>query len=229
MVPLANVNRETNLCLGVDPFWSKLAMLVTQDIVLRTYFRNTIVLGSQNLPSSGSLVLAPTHRSRWDALMLPKAVGRRVTGRDCRFMVTRSEMTGLQGWFLNRLGCFPVDQGKPSLQTLRYAVDLMIEGQQLVVFPEGKINRTNESITLHQGLIRLAQLACRKGVDIQVLPIGIGYSEAFPKPFGKAAICFEKPLVITQLKKFSAKEFNLELSSRMHAAEQAALHAVGRK
>ena len=131
------LQREKKICLGVDPFWSQLAMVATQDIALNNFFRRRIVIGGENLPSSGSVVLAPTHRSRWDALMLTMAAGRRITGRDCRYMVTRSDMKGLQGWFLNRLGCFPIDQGRPSLTTLRYAVDLLISSQESVVFPEG--------------------------------------------------------------------------------------------
>ena len=67
-------------------------MVATQDIVLRNYFRERIVLGAQNLPLQGPVLLAPTHRARWDGLMLTMAAGRRVTGRDCRFMVTRTEM-----------------------------------------------------------------------------------------------------------------------------------------
>ena len=117
-------------------------MIATQDVALNNFFRRKMVIGKENLPLNGPVVLAPTHRSRWDALMLTMAAGRRVTKRDCRYMVTRSEMTGLQGWFLNRLGCFPIDQGKPSLTSLRFAVDLLISRQQLVVFPEGRINRT---------------------------------------------------------------------------------------
>ena len=127
-------------------------MVTTQDLVLQNYFRKLIVLGKENLPKEGAVLLAPTHRSRWDALMLPMAAGRRITGRDCRFMVTRTEMKGIQGWFISRLGCFPVDQSHPSLTTLRYAIDLIVEGEQLVVFPEGKISRKNEPIILKQGL-----------------------------------------------------------------------------
>ena len=50
-------------------------------------------------------------------------------------------MRGLQGWFLQRLGCFPVDQGRPSMTTLRLAIDLLADGQQVVMFPEGRIQR----------------------------------------------------------------------------------------
>lgn len=203
-------------------------MLVTQDIVLSNYFREKIVLGQENLPMSGAVVLAPTHRARWDALMLTMAAGRRVTGRDCRFMVTLTEMSGLQGWFLNRLGCFPVDQSKPSMKALRYSIDLMVEGHQLVLFPEGKINRSGSPIPLQQGLSRLAQLASKKGVDVQVVPVGLGYSEVLPRIFGRAAICFSQPIHISYLGREAAECFNSQLSERMHSAEQAALRAVGR-
>ncbi len=203
-------------------------MIATQDIALRNFFKKRIVIGQENLPLIGPVVLAPTHRSRWDALMLTMAAGRRVTKRDCRFMVTLSEMQGLQGWFLNRLGCFPIDKKKPSLTSLRFSIDLLIDGKQLVLFPEGKINQKRKPIKLQEGLIRLSQLACRKGIDVQVIPIGLGYSEIVPKPFGSAAICFGEPIRITQLGKRAAENFNTELSLKMHIAEEAALLAVGR-
>ena len=204
-------------------------MVATQDIALKNFFRRRIVIGRENLPSNGSVVLAPTHRSRWDALMLTMAAGRRITNRDCRYMVTRSEMKGLQGWFLNRLGCFPIDQGRPSLTTLRYAVDLLISRQQLVVFPEGKINRFSEPVKLKKGLIRLAQLASNKGLDIKIVPVGLAYSEVIPKFYGSASICFSNPIVISKGFKQSSNDFNMALSKSMCTAEESALLAVGRR
>ena len=221
-------NRENKICLGVDPLLSPLAMLVTQDLVLSNYFNERILLGKENLPKAGAVLLAPTHRARWDALMLTMAAGRRETGRDCRFMVTVSEMKGIQGWFLNRLGCFPINQAKPSLTALRYAIDLMIKGEQLVVFPEGHINRTKKPIELQEGLVRLAIMAKRKGVHIKIIPVGLAYTDEVPKPFTKAAICFGKQIPLTGTTRKETSEFNFELSRRMHAAEQAALKAVGR-
>jgi len=173
-------------------------MFATQDFALNNFFRRRIVIGGENLPLNGSVVLAPTHRSRWDALMLTMAAGRRITNRDCRYMVTRAEMRGLQGWFLNRLGCFPIDLGRPSLTTLRYAVDLLVSSQQLVVFPEGKINRFGEPVKLRKGLIRLAQLASNKGLEIKIVPVGLAYSEVIPKFCGSASICFSKPIIISK-------------------------------
>ncbi|MBW3042247.1 lysophospholipid acyltransferase family protein [Prochlorococcus marinus] len=222
------LQREKKICLGVDPFWSRLAMVATQDIALNNFFKRRIVIGAENLPLSGSVVLAPTHRSRWDALMLTMAAGRRVTHRDCRYMVTRSEMKGLQGWFLNRLGCFPIDQGRPSLPTLRYAVDLLVSRQQLVVFPEGRINRFSEPVRLKKGLIRLAQLASHKGFDIKIVPVGLAYSEVMPRFLGSASICFSKPIIISKDFNQSTSDFNIDLSRSMSSAERLALLAVGR-
>ena len=116
-------------------------MFVTQDIILKLFFKKKIILRNGfSIPIDSSIILAPTHRSRWDGLILTMAMGRRVTKKDCRFMVTKSEMRGIQGWFLKRLGCFSVNQLSPSLSALRYAINLIELGEQLVVFPEGKIN-----------------------------------------------------------------------------------------
>jgi len=204
-------------------------MIATQDIALNNFFRRKIVISAENLPLNGPVILAPTHRSRWDALMLTMAAGRRVTKRDCRYMVTRSEMTGLQGWFLNRLGCFPIDQGKPSLTSLRFAVDLLISRQQLVVFPEGRINRTGEPVKLKKGLIRLAQLASNKGLEIKIVPVGLAYSEVIPKFRGSASICFSKPIIISKDCNQSTNDFNINLFKSMRSAEQSALLAIGRR
>ncbi|WP_320664689.1 lysophospholipid acyltransferase family protein [Prochlorococcus sp. MIT 1223] len=223
------VDREKKACLGIDPLLSRIAMGVTQDFALRYFFSKRIILGQENLPLKGSVVLAPTHRSRWDALMLTMAAGRRVTNRDCRFMVTQSEMKGLQGWFLNRLGCFSIDQYCPSLLSLRYSVDLLVQGEQLVVFPEGRIRRSSNPKRLKEGLFRIAQLAHKQGVEINVLPIGISYSEIIPNPLGLAAICFANPLKISDFEKIGAKNFNVILSEKMHLAEEMSLKAVGRK
>ena len=224
----ALTSRETVLCNGVSPWLAPLAVMVTEDVALPAFFSGVKVLGREHLPAQGPVLLAPTHRARWDALLLPHAAGRRVTGRDCRFMVTIDEMAGLQGWFLHRLGCFPVDQGRPTMASLRLAIDLLAKGQQVVVFPEGRIERDDGDIRLHQGLARLAQLAEGQGVAVTVVPIGIGYSQPIPRPGAQAALCFGPPLRPAGSGREMAKAFTIELSEAMRSAEQAARAAVGR-
>ena len=221
-------SRESSLCNGISPWLSPLAMLVTIDLALKGYFAELKVLDGQNLPADGAVLLAPTHRARWDALMLPWAAGRRISGRDCRFMVTADEMKGLQGWFLHRLGCFPVDQGRPTLASLRFSVEMLAAGQQLVVFPEGRIRREDGPIRLHQGLARLALLAASQGVDVPVVPVGIAYGHADPRYGDAAALCFGPPLRAAGQGRQAALAFGAQVAAAMESAEQAARAAVGR-
>ena len=213
---------------GINPFLGFLAMLLTQDIVLKVFFRKIKIQNGLSLPKNSSIILAPTHRSRWDGLVLTKAIGRRVTSKDCRFMVTKSEMKGIQGWFLKRLGCFSINQISPSLSVLRYAVRLIVNKNQLVVFPEGKINKNSKKIILKEGLYRLALLAAKKTNSIFIIPIGIAYSQVSPKIRGEVSLCFGEPLIVNKNPNQSINDFNKILNKRMSQAEKIALKKVGR-
>ena len=204
-------------------------MFVTQDVVLKLFFRKKKILkNSFSIPINSSIILAPTHRSRWDGLILTMAMGRRVTKKDCRFMVTKSEMRGIQGWFLKRLGCFSINQLSPSLSTLRYAIDLIEKGEQLVVFPEGKINKYGRKLVLKEGLYRLARLATKKAAPITILPIGIAYSKVSPKFRSEFCLSFGPPIAMTDYLNLTIEEFNKFLNEKMISAEKIALKNVGR-
>ena len=213
----------------INPILGFLAMFLTQDIVLRIFFSKKKILNSNfSIPSNSSIILAPTHRSRWDGLILTMAMGRRVTNKDSRFMVTRSEMRGIQGWFLKRLGCFSINQYSPSVSALRYAVNLIKLREQLVVFPEGKINKYGKKLVLKQGLYRLARLAIKKTKSIIIIPIGIAYSEVSPRFRGEFCLTFGQPISMDDYLNLTIKEFNEFLNEKMINAEKIALKNVGR-
>ena len=218
-----------NIWHKINPLLGLIAMLVTQDIVLRFFFRKKKILKNGfSIPINSSIILAPTHRSRWDGLILTMAMGRRVTKKDCRFMVTKSEMKGIQGWFLKRLGCFSINQLSPSLSALRYAIDLIEKGEQLVVFPEGKINKYGKKLVLKEGLYRLARLATKKTTSVIIVPIGIAYSKVPPDFRGGFCLSFGQPIAINDYLNLPIKKFNTFLNEKMTQEEQKALKNVGR-
>ena len=220
---------SVHISFSINPILGFLAMFLTQDIVLRIFFSKKKILNSNfSIPSNSSIILAPTHRSRWDGLILTMAMGRRVTNKDSRFMVTRSEMRGIQGWFLKRLGCFSINQYSPSVSALRYAVNLIKLGEQLVVFPEGKINKYGKKLVLKQGLYRLARLATKKTKSIIIIPIGIAYSEVSPRFRGEVCLTFGQPISMDDYLNLTIKEFNEFLNEKMINAEKIALKNVGR-
>lgn len=207
----------------ISPWLAPVAMVLTQDLTLPLWFRGIRVEGVERLPRQGPLLLAPTHKSRWDALLLPHAAGRRATGRDCRFMVTIDEMAGVQGWFLQRLGCFAVNQRRPSLTSLRHAVELLEAGEQVVVFPEGRIRRHGEGpIRLQQGLARLAAMALSRGVSAPVVPVGLAYGHPWPRPCDRAAVCFGEPMRIEAEGRDAARAFTRHLALALAQQEQRA-------
>ena len=214
----------------INPVLGFLAMIVTQDIVLRIFFSKKKVIKNDGLviPTNSSIILAPTHRSRWDGLILTMAMGRRITKKDCRFMVTKSEMRGIQGWFLKRLGCFSINQLAPSLSALRYAIELIEKGEQLVVFPEGKINKNGKKLALKEGLYRLARLATKKTTLITIIPIGIAYSRVSPRFRDQFCLSFGQPISMDDNFNLTIKEFNEFLNEKMIKAEELALKNVGR-
>ena len=213
----------------INPLLGSLAMFFTQDIALRFFFsKKKIIKNVFSIPKNASIILAPTHRSRWDGLVLTMAMGRRITRKDCRFMVTKSEMRGIQGWFLKRLGCFSINQFSPSLSALRYAVDLIEKGEQLVIFPEGRINKFGKKLILKEGLYRLARLATKKTESIIIIPIGIAYSKISPDFRSEFCLSFGKPIAMNDYLNLTIMEFNKFLNDEMTQQEEIALKNVGR-
>ena len=143
-------------------------------------------------------------------------------------MVTKSEMRGIQGWFLKRLGCFSINQSSPSLSALRYAIELIEKGEQLVVFPEGKINKYGKKLILKEGLYRLARLATKKKESIIIIPIGIAYSKVSPNFRSKFCLSFGQPIAINDYLNFTINDFNRYLNEKMIKEEETALKNVGR-
>lgn len=165
----------------ISPWFTPLAYLLGCHVVMPFFFGQITITGQENIPKTGPVILAPTHRARWDALLVAYAAGRCVTGRDMRFMVMVEECQGLQGWLVRRMGGFPVDTQRPSIATLRHAIELLHHEEMLVIFPEGGI-RKGKLHPLKPGIARLALTAesSQSGLGVKVVPISINYSQPYP-------------------------------------------------
>jgi len=165
-----------------SPVLTPLAYFLGQQIVIPAYFGPLTLTGQDHIPTTGPVILAPTHRARWDSILLPLAAGRPVTGRDLRFMVTADEVRGLQGWFIRRLGGFPVNVKRPTISSLRHGIDLLLGKAMLVIYPEGNIFRDDQVRRLKPGLARIALQAeaTQPGLNVTVVPIDLYYGEAYP-------------------------------------------------
>ena len=208
----------------VSPWLSPLSYFLGLNF-LPLFFRRIQVTGQENIPATGPVILAPTHRSRWDSLLLPYATGRCVTGRDLRFMVTKTECRGLQGWFIRRLGGFPVDTQHPSITSLRHAVELVEDGEMLVIFPEGGI-RKGKLHPLKPGTGRLALTAesSHPGLGIKIVPIGINYSQPDPNWGTDVSIHIGSAIAVADYTNGCVKRDAKRLTSDLAHALQELIH-----
>ena len=194
-------------------------------IVLPLYFGPIRITGQHNLPTTGPVILAPTHRSRWDAIMICLAAGRHVTGHDIHFMVSANEVRGFQGWFVRRLGGFPIDTRRPGIASLRYGVDLLAQGRTLTIFPEGDIFRDGSLHPLKPGLARLAAYTLRNQPeqevpDIPIVPISLEYGARGPR-FGSAiAIAIGTPISTRNCQHPSPKTTSNRILARLRQGFQ---------
>jgi 1-acyl-sn-glycerol-3-phosphate acyltransferase len=207
-LPLLAAPKVTAISSQVSPWFSHLAYPLGRYLVLPSYFGQIEVTGREHLPTSGPIILAPTHRSRWDAFMVPYAAGRDIIGRELRFMVSADEMKGLQGWIVQQFGGFPVNTRHPSISCLRHGVDLLCNGEALVIFPEGGIYRDNHPHQLKPGLARLALQAetSHPGLGIKVVPIKIDYSDPYPHWGSQVKIRISQPLLVSDYLQIPTKQ-----------------------
>lgn len=116
-------------------------------------------------------ILAPTHLSRWDPLLVAL-----LSPDPLRFVATHSEFIGLQGWIMSRLGTIPLDRERAKASSFHKMENSLCQGETLVIFPEGGIRREN-LVTLKPGLGRLVMRMQRKYHScIPVFPVTITYT-----------------------------------------------------
>ncbi len=192
----------------LSPWLTPLAYKVGEGVLLPNFFKSIRITGQENIPTSGPVVFAPTHRSRWDPLLVG-LVGHQTTGRYLRFMVTADECGGVQGWAIKRLGGFPVDVRRPAIATLRHGMQLLQNQETLVIFPEGNIFREKRIQRLKPGLARLALQAEQStpNLGVQVLPIYLDYDSPYPSLGSSVEVRIGQPLAVQHyLSSGSAKQ-----------------------
>ena len=190
--------------------------------LLHWYFGKITITGQTYLPDTGPVILAPTHRSRWDGIVLSFAAARRVTGRDLRFMVSASEVKGLQGWLIRHVGGFPIDTKRPELSSLFYSVALLQAGEMLVIFPEGAIFHDQQLHPLKRGVGRIALEVYKQDpyTTMQVIPVTIQYSDPFPRRGTDVDIAFGPGIAANEFDATKVKSSSKQLTQRLQVSLQ---------
>src|SRR3954454_9294100 len=136
--------------------------------VAKAFCRISIV-GAENIPKDRPYVLAPVHRSNVDFALASLSTPRRM-----RYMAKDSLWKSrLLGWFIGKMGAFPVHRGSADREALHTCIDMIERGEPLVMFPEGTRCSGPVVQPLFDGPVYVAGKT-----QVPIIPVGIGGSEA---------------------------------------------------
>ena len=213
---------EPQIKSRISPWVSRFLYYLGSYFVIPTFFGKIQITGQENIPQNNPVIVAPTHRSRWDAFIVPYAVGRLVSGRDLRFMVSVNEVKGIQGWFISRMGCFPVDTHRPKASSVIHSIELLQDEDMVVIFPEGGIFRDDKIHKLKRGAAFIAlefQLE-QSHKEVKILPITIKYSQPYPNWQTKVSINIGVPLNASDYLEDSLRKSSQKLTQALQTKLQ---------
>jgi glycerol-3-phosphate O-acyltransferase/dihydroxyacetone phosphate acyltransferase len=148
-------------------------------LIVRTFFREIVIDGQDNLPPSGPVILTPNHpNSLLDPLILltlPRRYRIRFVAKAALFKIPQL------GWLMRRIGAIPVvrrmdTEGNVDYETFfASCVATLAAGESIVIFPEGRSLPQPYMTSLRTGTARLFFLAYEKGVSVKIVPVGLNY------------------------------------------------------
>ncbi len=127
------------------------------------------VRGRHKLETPGPVIIAPTHRSNLDSLIVGSIGSRRLP------TLAKASLFKIKpfAWYIASLGAFPLQRGEADRDAMRVARSVLDKGLPLLVFPEGTRQSGDQIGELFDGT---AWLASKTGAAI--VPVGIAGTEA---------------------------------------------------
>lgn len=167
----------------IVPFWSWVGRLCNRRLLrVGQRVEGLTVEGGDRLRDrlgrGDGILVAPNHSDHADPASMYE-LGVRL-GTPFYYMAAYQLFNGFNGWFLERIGAFPVDREGSDLSAFKAGVEILAAGRHpLVVFPEGEIYYQADRLTpIREGAAVLAATAVRKvpeGRNVWIVPVGIKY------------------------------------------------------
>ena len=162
-------------------------MLKLFSIFSRTFFKFEVI-GAENIPSEGNLIIAANHKSNLDPIFVASAVNkkRKMTA------IAKEELfkNKILAKILNKVEIIPINRQNPGLGTIKRILKYIKNDYALVMFPEGTRSKTDDFNNAKAGLSLFATKA-----KAEIVPCTIYSSYKLFKP---AKIYFGKPISLEE-------------------------------
>ncbi len=118
------------------------------------------VIGVENIPLRGGLIVAANHASVLD----PPLIGCRLPRQLAFFARKTLWKGGIISWWLDTVGTIPVDRDSGSdVSAIKHVLQVLKQGRATIVFPEGTRTPTGR---LQEAKAGVGLLACRTGAPV---------------------------------------------------------------
>jgi 1-acyl-sn-glycerol-3-phosphate acyltransferase len=165
--------------------------------------------GVEHLPEGG-FVLAANHTSNFDPWPLGIPL---LPRRQLRFMAKSELFNPLMAPILRAGGAFKVCRGEGDIEAVRTAVELVKEGEIVVMFPEGtrrrKGLRKKHVARAHTGAARIAL-----GAKAPLVPAAIKGTDRLSR-LGPLRVAYGEPLDLSDLDGLDQKRASEEATERL--------------
>ena len=152
------------------------------------------VIGKENIPKEGPIIIAGNHRSFLDPPLMEVTCGR-YTRFLAKEELTKSKFLAFLGWVFDAI---LVKRDSKEVKALKESLKTLKNGDCLALFPEGTRNAIEKGEKVKDGV---AFFTLRSGA--KVIPCGIKGGE---KGNRKVTITYGKPLDFSQYKGAKDKE-----------------------
>lgn len=107
--------------------------------IFRWYY-NPKIIGSENIPKTGSFLITADHIHLYDQCPLIISTKRYIT-----YMAKKEYFDNPKTrWFFKQVGCIPVDRSKKDHEAVESALEVLNNGEAIGLFPEGTRNALKE-------------------------------------------------------------------------------------
>ncbi len=131
--------------------------------IFKAIYKPTLV-GKENIPESGRIILAGNHTNYFDCLLVACA-----TKRCVHYLAKDELMKGPLGIIFKGLGIIPVNRRTKDRAAYLSALETLRDEKMIGIFPEGTINRTEDIIMPFKfGAVKMA-----KETDTKIVPFAI--------------------------------------------------------
>lgn len=164
----------------------------------------TRVIGKKYIKSvkKSAAITSCNHQSIGDPIILKAKVntGYKLMAKDSLFKKK------LAGWYLTKLGAYPVKRGENDIGVVRKTLGYLKENKHLVIFPEGTRSKSEEMAELKNGLVMFALKS-----DCYVIP---AIFRKKPRPFVFNTLLIDKPFKFSDMEEFKDKKVDKELLAK---------------